>query len=108
VAPLVEPSWGLRSLNGEGPEGVLLSRFLVLGDGRQGAVLHVQHLDGRSFGYVGLSRWGMLGGLVQAVVPSDGRAAGCIQVEEEGMVVGSVWSCPREGLVGAGPGHRGK
>ena len=51
----------------------------------------------------------MLGGLVQAVVPSDGRAAGCVQVGAEGMVVGSVRrSCPREGSVGAGPVRRGK
>jgi len=87
---------------------VLLSRLLVLCDGRQGAVLHVQHLDGHPVGYVGLSRCCMLGGLVQAVVPLDGLAAGCVQVEEEGMVVGSVRSCPREGSVGAGPVRRGK
>jgi len=43
---------------------------------------------------------------VQAAVPPLGRAAGCVQVEEEGMVVDLAWWCPREGdpskLVGKG------
>ncbi len=71
--------------------------FLVLGGG-QGALFHVQHVDsGRSVVFVGMSGWGMLGGLVQVAVPPLGHAAGCVQVEEEGMVVDSAWYCPREG-----------
>ncbi len=42
------------------------------------------------------------GFLMQAVVPSDGRAAGYVQVEEEGMVVDSAQWYPSEESVGVG------
>ncbi len=45
---------------------------------------------------------------MQAAVPSDGHAAGYVQVEEEGMVVDSARWCPSEESVGAGLVRRGK
>jgi len=47
-------------------------------------------------------------GRVQAVVPSEGRAAGYIQVEEAGRVVGAASWCPRGKSVGTGRVRRGR